>query len=39
MRKVLIWDFDGTLVHANMSFFDVLSELLEKRGYGISIFP
>lgn len=35
MRKVLIWDFDGTLVHANMSFFDVLSELLEKRGCGI----
>ena len=33
MERALFWDFDGTLIHANTSFFDALTFLLHKYGY------
>ena len=35
MKKALFWDFDGTLIHANTSFFDALSFSLKKNGYEV----
>jgi len=35
MNNVLFWDFDGTLVHANDSFYLSLSGALEKNGFSL----
>lgn len=35
MKKVLFWDFDGTLVHANESFILSLEAALNAAGYAI----
>ena len=34
--KALFWDFDGTLIHPNESFFTALSTALQKYGYEIA---
>ena len=36
MKKVLLWDFDGTLVYTNKSFFETLAEMLADRGCAVS---
>lgn len=35
MKKALFWDFDGTLVHPNQSFFDALQTALKAQNYFI----
>lgn len=35
MKKVLFWDFDGTLAHANESFADSLEKALVSCGFSI----
>ncbi len=34
--KALFWDFDGTLILPNESFFTALSTALQKYGYEIA---
>lgn len=36
MTKAIFWDFDGTLVHPNQSFFDSLKAALAENKYNIS---
>lgn len=35
MKKTVFWDFDGTLVETNQSFFEALNGALTEQGYGI----
>ena len=35
MKKVIFWDFDGTLVHPNTRFVDALDTTLKQFGYHI----
>lgn len=34
--KILFWDFDGTLIESNQSFFDSLNGALQESGYSLS---
>ena len=36
MNKVLFWDFDGTLVHANESYYLSLNQALLDAGYAVA---
>lgn len=35
MRKALFWDFDGTIIHGNTSFFDGLCMALDRFQYDV----
>lgn len=35
MEKAIFWDFDGTIIYPNHSFFDAMSYALETSGYEI----
>lgn len=36
MKKALFWDFDGTLIHTNESFYDSLNKAMDSFNYKIS---
>lgn len=37
MSKAIFWDFDGTIIHPNESFFNALLTALKKQKYEIPV--